>query len=62
MTGKQILSLLHDMSRNYNMTVVIITHNTAIAKMADRVVHINSGTVVAVETNDNPMDIKEINW
>ncbi len=61
-TGKQILSLLHEMSRNYNMTVVIITHNTAIAKMADRVIHINSGTVGSVETNENPMNIEEINW
>lgn len=61
-TGKQILSLLHEMSRNYNMTVVIITHNTAIAKMADRVIHINSGTVGSVEINENPMNIEEINW
>lgn len=62
MTGKQILALLWDMSRNYNMTVVIITHNTAIAKMADRVIHINSGTVGDVEINPTPMSVDEINW
>lgn len=61
-TGKQILSLLHDMSRNYNMTVVIITHNSSIAKMADRVIHINSGTVGAVEINEDPMNVEDINW
>ena len=61
-TGKQILSLLYDMSKNYNMTVVIITHNQSIAKMADRVIHINSGTVSKVEINENPLSVEEISW
>lgn len=61
-TGKQILALLYEMSRNYNMTVIIITHNSAIAKMADRVIHIKNGTVGAVEINEEPMKVEDINW
>ena len=61
-TGKSVLGLLHDMSRTYGMTVVIITHNTALTAMADRVIHINSGTVTSVEQNLNPLDISQIEW
>ena len=61
-TGKSVLSLLHEMSRTYGMTVVIITHNTALTSMADRVIHINSGTVTGVELNQCPKDISEIEW
>lgn len=61
-TGKQILSLLQKMSRDYNMTVVIITHNQAIAKMADRIIHVGSGTVTGIEMNDNPLSVDEITW
>lgn len=61
-TGKQILALLQDMSRKNGMTVVIITHNSALTAMADRVVHIKSGTVTGVQINDNPRPVGEIEW
>ena len=61
-TGKQILALLQDMSRKNGMTVVIITHNSALTAMADRVVHIKSGTVTGVEINENPLPVGEIEW
>lgn len=61
-TGKSILALLHEMSRTYGMTVVIITHNTALTSMADRVIHMNSGTVTGIELNSTPMDVSLIEW
>ncbi len=61
-TGKNILALLHEMSRSYGMTVVIITHNTALVPMADRVIHMKNGTVTEVLTNDNPADPSTIQW
>lgn len=61
-TGKAVLALLYEMSRRYGMTVVIITHNTALTTMADRVIHINSGTVTGIEINPEPKDISEIEW
>ena len=61
-TGKAILKLLQDTARETGMTVVIITHNLAIAPMADRVIHIKNGTVASIETNNNPVPIEEIEW
>lgn len=61
-TGKAILQLLQDMGRATGMTVIIITHNSALTAMADRVIRVRSGTVASVETNDNPVDIAEIEW
>jgi putative ABC transport system ATP-binding protein len=61
-TGKSILQLLQDTCRERGVTVVIITHNSAITQMADRVVKIRSGKVSSVTDNANPMPVSEIEW
>ncbi len=61
-TGKNILKLLHDVCRKNQKTVIVITHNSAITQMADRVIHIKNGTVVGEEVNANPMDVSKIEW
>ncbi len=61
-TGKQILKLLQDTSRKYNMTVVIITHNLAICPMGDKVLRVRSGKVTDTIINENPKSIDEIEW
>ena len=61
-TGKQILKLLQDTCRKQGMTVVVITHNTALTPMADRVIHIKNGTVAAIERTDHPTPVEEIEW
>ena len=61
-TGKTILKLLHDVCRKNRKTVIVITHNTAITQMADRVIHIKNGTVVGEEFNSDPMDVSLIEW
>lgn len=61
-TGKQILKLLQDTCRIEKMTVVIITHNTAIAPMADKVIHFKNGTAEEVVINKNPISIDKIEW
>lgn len=61
-TGKAILKLLQDTGRKTGMTVIIITHNSALTAMADRVIRVKNGTVVSVEVNPNPTDIAEIEW
>ena len=61
-TGKQILKLLQDMSRTMGMTVVIITHNAAIAPMADKVIRFKNGSVEKIEINKKPKSIDEIEW
>ena len=61
-TGKQILQLLQDTCRKEKMTVVIITHNTAITPMADKVIYFKNGNVERIEVNKNPISIDEIEW
>ena len=61
-TGKAILKLLYDLSRERGMTVIIITHNQAIAPMADRVIRIKSGKIISNELNGNVTPIDEIEW
>ena len=61
-TGKSILKLLQDMSRKENMTVIIITHNGAIAPIADKVIHFKNGMAKKIEKNENPKPIEEIEW
>ena len=61
-TGKQILKLLQDTARKENMTVLIITHNTAIAPMADKVIKFKSGKVEEIKINKKPVDIERIEW
>ncbi len=61
-TGKSILKLLQDTCRNTGKTVIVITHNTAITKMADRVISVRSGKVESVVLNDSPSPVEEITW
>ena len=61
-TGKQILQLLQDTCRKEKMTVIIITHNSALTPMADRVIHLKNGTAYDIQQNANPMPISEIEW
>ena len=61
-TGKQILSLLQRQSRENGMTVVIITHNSALTAMADRVIRIRNGTVAGMSVNEHATPIEEIEW
>ena len=61
-TGKQILKLLQDTCKKEKMTVIIITHNTAIAPMADKVIHFKNGMAEKIEINDNPISIDNIEW
>lgn len=61
-TGKSILALLHDTCRRNKVTVVVITHNSAITPMADRVIKINSGKTEYVKDNPAPMPVEEIEW
>ena len=61
-TGKQILRLLQDTCRKENITVIIITHNTAITPMADKIISIKNGTAESTITNETPKSIDEIEW
>lgn len=61
-TGRTILSLLQDTCRKQGMTVIVITHNSAIAPMADRVIHLKSGKVTQIEENPHPVPVEEIEW
>ena len=61
-TGKAILQLLQDTARKSGMTVIIITHNSALTAMADRVIRVKSGTVASTTLNANPQNIAEIEW
>lgn len=61
-TGKAILKLLQDTAHETGMTVVIITHNTAIAPMADRIIHVKNGTVSSVERNAHRVPVETIEW
>jgi len=61
-TGKAILQLLQDTGRRTGMTVIIITHNSALTAMADRVIRVKNGTVSSMQLNENPQNIAEIEW
>ena len=61
-TGKAILKLLQDTCRQQGMTVIVITHNTAIAPMADKVIHVKNGQVEQIDLNPNPLPVEEIEW
>lgn len=61
-TGKSILKLLQETSRDMGMTVIVITHNTAIAPMGDKVIHVKSGRIERQEINENPASIEGIEW
>ena len=61
-TGKQILGLLQETSRETGMTVIIIPHNTALTPMADRVITMKNGRVNRISVNDNPLSVDRIEW
>ena len=61
-TGKQILKLLQDTCRKNKMTVIIVTHNAAIAPMADKVIRFKNGTAESIEINENPVPVENIEW
>lgn len=61
-TGKSVLKLLHDLNRERHSTVIIITHNQAIAPMADRIIRIKSGRILSNDINRHVVPIEEIEW
>lgn len=61
-TGKAVLDLLQKTARETGMTVVIVTHNSALTAMADKVIHIRNGSVASLTVNPNPLPVKEIEW
>ena len=61
-TGKLILKLLHDVSKEQKKPVIIVTHNAALKDMADKVIHIRSGRIEAIDINPDPMPIERIEW
>ena len=61
-TGKQVLELLEETCRNEKITTIIITHNSAIAPMADRVIQFKNGHAEKITINDHPTSVKEIEW
>lgn len=61
-TGKQILQLLVSTCLEHKVTVVLITHNTAIAPVANRIIRFRSGTVRSIEVNENPIPVSEVEW
>ena len=61
-TGKRILKILQNMSRENGSTVLIVTHNTAIAPIADKVIHIHDGGIQDIHINKKPADISTIEW
>ena len=61
-TGKQVLKILQDMSRQKGATVIIVTHNSALAPIADRVIHMRDATVKSVTINEHPQDIDTLEY
>lgn len=61
-TGKSVLRLLQDTSREKDMTVIVVTHNLAIAPMADKIIKIKNGKVESEEINKNPLPVERIEW
>ncbi|MFA6375584.1 MAG: ABC transporter ATP-binding protein, partial [Bacilli bacterium] len=61
-TGKRILKILKEASRLNNKTVIIITHNQAITKMADRVIYVKNGKITSMSVQENPVSVEEIEW
>ncbi|MFC6290194.1 ABC transporter ATP-binding protein [Levilactobacillus angrenensis] len=61
-TGKQVLQVIQDGARQTDMTVIIVTHNGAIAKMGDQIIHINDAQVQSIQQNPQPTPIADIEW
>ena len=61
-TGKQMLRLLVNLNRDLHKTIVVITHNSALAEVADRIIHLRSGEITEVVANEHPKEPEEITW
>ena len=61
-TGRQVLAVLRELAREGHHTVVIVTHNSAVAAMADRVVRLQSGTIASDEHNREPVEAEALEW
>ena len=61
-TGKKVLEVLQDIGKKYNITVIIITHNQIISQMANKIIKMKNGKISDLIINENPKDIKEIDW
>ena len=61
-TGRQVLAALHSAARSFGSTVLLVTHNSAIARMADRVIHLHSGSIVEDQLQPEPLDASELQW
>ena len=61
-TGKQVLGLLQDTCRKTGRTVIVITHNTALTGMADRIIQVRSGCIVSNQVNEHPVPVEQIEW
>ena len=61
-TGKSVLKILQNTARERGMTVIIITHNSALTAMADRIIRVNSGTIVDQHRNENPVPVEDLEW
>ena len=61
-TGKQVLGLLQETCRKTGRTVIVITHNTALTGMADRIIQVRSGKIVSNQVNEHPVPVEEIEW
>ena len=61
-TGKKILNLLQTMCHNSGVTTIIVTHNSAIAPIADKIIHIQDGQVKKIDINSDPTSIDDIEW
>lgn len=61
-TGSSVLSLLYDVSKKYQKTVIVVTHNSKIAECAEKVLRISDGKLVSVEKNENPIPPEQIQW
>ena len=61
-TGRQVLAVLRDLSREGHHTVLLVTHNSAIARMADRVIRLHSGAIASDERVEQPVEAGELEW
>jgi len=61
-TGKAILKLLSDTAKMYNMTIIVVTHNSVLAAIADKIITVKSGKIASVKKNENPVSIENIEW
>ena len=61
-TGRQVLGALRSSTTSFGSTVLLVTHNSAIARMADRVIHIHSGQIVEDQLQPEPLDASELQW